>query len=187
MLRALDEYEIGGVATLLGFHRALLSHPCFVDGGTCHGIVESEALAEQAAELERQTARPPRPAGRLADRRLAVEVDGRRFDVRLHVPEPPFAALARRRRERGADPGAGSAGHDAVVSPMQGTVLDVLVVEGERVRAGQVLCIVEAMKMENEIAAHRDGVVTGLSVQADDPVTSGQVICVVVADAAEPG
>jgi acetyl-CoA/propionyl-CoA carboxylase biotin carboxyl carrier protein len=187
MLRALDEYEIGGVATLLGFHRALLSHPCFIDGATCHGIIESEALAGQAAGLERQAASPPRPAGRLADRHLAVEVDGRRFDVRLHVPEPPFAALARRRREREAAPGVGSAGRDAVVSPMQGTVLDVLVAEGERVRAGQVLCIVEAMKMENEITAHRDGVVTGLSVQADHPVTSGQVICVVVADPAELG
>jgi acetyl-CoA/propionyl-CoA carboxylase, biotin carboxylase, biotin carboxyl carrier protein len=184
MLRALDEYEIGGVQTLLGFHRALLSHPCFIDGATCHGIVESEALAEQAAGLERHAATAQRldGGGRVADRRIAVELDGRRFDVRLLVPEPPFAELARRRRERAAAGVGGPAGRDAVISPMQGTVLEVRVAEGELVRAGQVLCIVEAMKMENEIGAHREGVVTGLSVEAGQPVNIGQVICVVVGE-----
>jgi acetyl-CoA/propionyl-CoA carboxylase biotin carboxyl carrier protein len=63
---------------------------------------------------------------------------------------------------------------------MQGTVLEVRVSDGEEVRAGQVLCIVEAMKMENEIGAHRDGVVNGLSVAAGQPVKTGQVICEVV-------
>jgi acetyl-CoA/propionyl-CoA carboxylase, biotin carboxylase, biotin carboxyl carrier protein len=66
-----------------------------------------------------------------------------------------------------------------VVSPMQGTVLSVQVAEGDEVEAGQVLCIVEAMKMENEITAHRDGVVTELSVEAGSPIQTGQVICVV--------
>jgi acetyl-CoA/propionyl-CoA carboxylase biotin carboxyl carrier protein len=181
MLRALDEYEIGGVTTLLGFHRALLSHPCFVEGATCHGIVESEELAEQAAALDRDAA-PATPTGELADHRIAAEVDGRRFDVRLLVPEAPFAELARRRRERDDGRAGGSAGRDAVVSPMQGTVLAVPVAEGESVRAGQVLCIVEAMKMENEIGAHRDGVVTDLSVRAGEPIKNGQVICVVVGE-----
>jgi acetyl-CoA/propionyl-CoA carboxylase biotin carboxyl carrier protein len=64
---------------------------------------------------------------------------------------------------------------------MQGTVLEVRVSEGDEVRAGQVLCIVEAMKMENEIGAHRDGTVAGLSVAAGEPVKTGQVICEVVA------
>jgi acetyl-CoA/propionyl-CoA carboxylase, biotin carboxylase, biotin carboxyl carrier protein len=191
MLRALDEYVIGGVTTLLGFHRALLRQPCFIDGATCHGVVESEALAAEAARLERHPAAALRPDGdsRMIDRRVPVELDGRRFDVRLLVPEPPFAVLARRRRERGAEHVGGSAGRDAVVSPMQGTVLEVKVAEGEQVRAGQVLCIVEAMKMENEIGAHRDGVVNSLSVEAGQPVKTGQVICVVVGeggDGAEP-
>ena len=181
MLRALDEYEIGGVTTLLGFHRALLRHPCFVEGATCHGIVESEALAVEAARFERSPTAPTSTHGATHDRRLAVELDGRRFDVRLLVPEPPFAALARRRRERVGEQGGSSAARDAVVSPMQGTVLEVRVAEGDEVRAGQVLCIVEAMKMENEIDAHRDGVVTGLSVAVGQPVKTGQVICVVEA------
>jgi acetyl-CoA/propionyl-CoA carboxylase biotin carboxyl carrier protein len=97
------------------------------------------------------------------------------------VPEPPFAALARSRRERTAERHAGGGARDAVVSPMQGTVLEVRVADGDEVDAGQVICIVEAMKMENEIAAHREGVVTGLSVSAGQPVKTGQVICTVEA------
>ena len=186
MLRALDEYEIGGITTLLGFHRALLRHRCFADGTTCAGVVESEELAQEAARLAGATAAAPRPNAASRERRLAVELDGRRFDVRLLVPEPPFAALARSRRERASEARDGPAARDAVVSPMQGTVLEVRVAEGDRVSAGQVLCIVEAMKMENEIGAHRDGVVTGLSVTAGQPVKTGQVICVVEAGVAEP-
>ena len=159
MLRALDEFEIGGPPTLLGFHRALLSHPCFIAGETCHGVVESEELAAQAAGADEgdrcseqlASARRAAPAG---DRRWRSA--GRRFDVTVLEPEPPWAELARRRRERAAS-GPGGAGSEAVVSPMQGTVLKVEVTEGEQVEAGRVLCVVEAMKMENEIAAHRSG------------------------------
>ena len=183
MLRALDEYEIGGLQTLLGFHRALLRHPCFVDGATCVGIVESDALAEEAAGLELPHAQAPARPGASRERTLAVELDGRRFDVRVLVPEPAFAALARSRRKRSAAGHGSSAARDAVVSPMQGTVLEVRVAEGDEVTAGQVLCIVEAMKMENEIGAHRDGTVTGLSVAAGQAVKTGQVICVVEASA----
>jgi acetyl-CoA/propionyl-CoA carboxylase biotin carboxyl carrier protein len=190
MLRALDEYEVGGVTTLLGFHRALLRHPCFAEGATCHGIVESEALAAEAVRLARRPMPEPSPDGAAGrERDLVVELDGRRFDVRLVAPEPAHAALGRRRRERIDERSGGSTARDAVVSPMQGTVLEVRVSEGDDVRAGQVLCIVEAMKMENEIGAHRDGVVTGLSVASGQPVNTGQVICVVAgagAEGAEP-
>jgi len=73
-------------------------------------------------------------------------------------------------------------GKDAVVSPMQGTVLAVEVAEGDEVAAGQVICIVEAMKMENEVHAHRAGRITDLSVAPGQPVKTGQVICVVASD-----
>jgi acetyl-CoA/propionyl-CoA carboxylase, biotin carboxylase, biotin carboxyl carrier protein len=181
MLRALEEFVIEGPTTLLGFHRALLSAPCFVEGSTCRGVVESEVLAERASELS-GGATPSSGAARSVGRTLAVELDGRRFDVTLLRPEPPYLELARRRAERAAD-GAGlgpDGARDAVVSPMQGTVLAVEVVEGDDVREGQVLCVVEAMKMENEITAHRRGRVTALSIAPGESVTTGQVICVVV-------
>jgi acetyl-CoA/propionyl-CoA carboxylase, biotin carboxylase, biotin carboxyl carrier protein len=184
MLRALEDFEIGGITTLLGFHRALLHHPCFVEGATCHGVVESEQLAEQAQELShRTTSVAASPDGRVAGRVRVVEVEGRRFELTVVEQEPPWADLGRRRRERRRAGGAHGGGRDAVVSPMQGTVLAVEVSDGDEVSAGQVLCIVEAMKMENEVHAHRDGVVRELSVAPGQPVTTGQVICVVSAEA----
>jgi len=180
MLRALDELVVDGVKTLVGFHKALLTHPCFIEGGTCHGLVESELMAARAAELEngRQPAGSD-PARGLTPAVRSVEVNGKRFEVRLLKPEPPFAELARRRRERERARTGGGAGKDAVVSPMQGTVLAVEVSEGDEVEAGQVICIVEAMKMENEVHAHRAGRVTELSIAPSQPVKTGQVICVI--------
>ncbi len=179
MLRALEEFEIGGITTLVGFHRALLEHPCFVGGTTCHGIVESEELATEAEQLSHRTTTVATASdGAVQPRVQAVELDGRRFEVSALVPEPPYAELARRRRERTGGSAHGAA-KDAVVTPMQGTVLVVEVSDGDEVHAGQVICIVEAMKMENEITAHRDGVVTDLSVEPGQAVTTGQIVCVV--------
>jgi acetyl-CoA/propionyl-CoA carboxylase biotin carboxyl carrier protein len=181
MLRALAEFEIGGVKSLLGFHQALLTHPCFIEGETCHGLVESEELAQRAEEFSHRTTTVAASAdGSLSEMTTVAEVDGRRVEVRLLVPEPPYRGLARRRRERAAG-GAGGAGSGTVASPMQGTVLSVKVAEGDDVEAGQVICIVEAMKMENEVTAHRAGKVTELAVAAGQPVTTGQVICVIAA------
>ena len=181
MLRALDEFEVGGVTTLLGFHRALLSHPCFAEGSTCEGIVESELLAQQAELLSGKTI-PAATDGRLRERVTVVELGGRRFDVTALTPAPPWAELVERRRERAGRQAAGAGGRDAIVSPMQGTVLEVQVAEGDSVAAGQVICIVEAMKMENEVHALRDGVVRELSVAEGQPIGTGQVICVVAPD-----
>jgi acetyl-CoA/propionyl-CoA carboxylase, biotin carboxylase, biotin carboxyl carrier protein len=187
-LRALDEYEIGGVTTLLGFHRALLEHPCFVEAATCHGVVESELLAKQAGQLSHMTTSVGiSPDGAVRERTSAVELDGRRFEVKALIPEPPYAELARRRRERGQAAGHHAAAKDAVITPMQGTVLAVEVAEGDEVNPGQVICIVEAMKMENEITAHRAGRVTELSVAPGQPVKSGQVICIVTQESDEAG
>src|ERR1043165_6976604 len=101
MLRALDEFEVGGVKTLIGFHKALLSHPCFRAGETCHGVVESPELAARAEELSATEAFTWDGAGggATAERTATAEVDGRRVQVRVLVPEPPYRELARRRAE----------------------------------------------------------------------------------------
>ncbi len=184
MLRALAELRIEGVPTLIGFHRALLEHPAFVAAETCSNLVESDELAERAAELERQLshvttslARSPDGASPTTAALVSVEIDGRLHEVRLHATPPPWAELAHRREQREA--AARVAGDGVVVSPMQGTVLAVAVVEGEDVEAGQLLCIVEAMKMENEIRAPHGGVVQRLTVSVADPVVSGQLLCVI--------
>ena len=168
---------------------AVLRPNCFVQGETCHGLVESEEIAARAAELASDT--PPglsntvllgSNGSRLVDSVRSVEVDGRRFEVRVARPEPEWVELSRRRRERVRAGAGGGAGADAVVSPMQGTVLSVAVAEGDAVEPGQVICIVEAMKMENEVHAHRAGVVGSLSVEPGQPVSTGQVVCVLAAE-----
>ena len=147
MLRALDEYEIQGITTLLGFHRALLRRDCFVAGQTCEGIVESKELAEEAERLSHGTTNiPTSPDGRLRERVSSVELDGRLYEVRALIPETPFAELARRRRP----PTRGGAHHppptDAVRTPLQGQRHAVEVADGDGVRAGQVICIIEAVE-----------------------------------------
>jgi acetyl-CoA/propionyl-CoA carboxylase biotin carboxyl carrier protein len=184
MLRALGEYEIGGVKTLVGFHRALLEHPCFTAGETCRAVTESEELAERAEQLSHQaTSLVAESDGRVQERRIQAEVEGRRFEVKVLTPEPPHAELARRRRDRDAQQGHHGAARDAIVTPMQGTVLAVEVSDGDEVQAGQVVCVVEAMKMENEITSPRAGTVSDLSVEPGQAVTTGQVICLVAQEA----
>jgi acetyl-CoA/propionyl-CoA carboxylase, biotin carboxylase, biotin carboxyl carrier protein len=191
MIRALRELVVEGVPTLVGFHLALLEHPAFVAGETCHGLVESEELAQRAAEHDADLAnqlshKTTSVAGRsdgatlpTRERLVAVEVDGRGFEVRLHTTEPPWADLARRRRGRTQSLGAGASG--AVHSPMQGTVLVVEVEDGQAVGGGDVLFVVEAMKMENEILAPRAGVVGSIAVSPGDPVEAGQLLCEIAA------
>ena len=186
MLRALEEYVIEGPRTLLGFHRALLRTPCFVEGGTCRGVVESQELAHEAEQLDdrlshtktNRDAAPDRRVG-TRERVASVELDGRRHEVRIQLPAPPWTELARRHRARAR--GLAGGGTDAVVSPMQGTVLEVGVEEGEAVETGRVLCVIEAMKMENEIVAHRDGVVAELAVKVGQAIGNGEPICLLVA------
>ncbi len=186
MLRALEEFVIEGPATLLAFHRALLETPCFVDGATCRGVVESEELAKRAQEIAQlsheRTSVASNADGRVSsiatrEQVVSVEVDGRRHEIRLHTEEPAWAELARRHKARSKGLSAEATG--AVTSPMQGTVLSVAVAEGGPIRAGELICVVEAMKMENEIVSHGDGVIAEVRVAAGDQVSSGQVICVI--------
>ena len=156
MLRALDEYEIGGVTTLLGFHRALLSPPVLRRRrdvprrrrvGAARGAGGSE-LSHGATTVADGLGRQAQGARRRSSSSTAAASTSR-----LLAPEPPWAELAERRRAARGPSAAGAGGRDAIVSPMQGTVLSVEVAEGDSVTAGQVICIVEAMKMENEVHA----------------------------------
>jgi acetyl-CoA/propionyl-CoA carboxylase biotin carboxyl carrier protein len=181
MLRALGEYRIGGVKTLIGFHKALFTHPCFRAGETCHGVVESAELAARAEELRGEdVAAGGAVQGEATVERVTwAEVDGRRVEVKVHVPEPGYRELGRRRRERAARGAGGGSG--AIVSPMQGTVLDVKVALGDVVEAGQVICVIEAMKMENEVTAVAAGTIAALAVEPLQPISVGDPIVTIEA------
>jgi acetyl-CoA/propionyl-CoA carboxylase biotin carboxyl carrier protein len=186
MIRALDEYVIEGPATLIPFHRWLLGLDEWIAGGACHAVVAD--LAERPAPIPPPgDAAPALPADEApepeptSERRFTAEVGGRRLEVTLRYPEgdgvPATAPRGRKpkaKRERAGGAPAGSADH--VVTPMQGTVLKLLVEAGQPIEAGQVVCIVEAMKMENEISAPRAGTVRELHVGEGQSVAAGAVI-----------
>jgi acetyl-CoA/propionyl-CoA carboxylase biotin carboxyl carrier protein len=189
MIRALDEYVIEGPRTLIPFHRWLLEQEEFIAGGACHAMLAE--LSERATPIP-ALGRAGVPTGEEApgapervERRFVAEVGGKRFDVRLFMsddglPAQQAPAPRRRRRERSPDghPGGGGGSGDTIASPMQGTVLRVLVEPGAEVAAGDVIVIVEAMKMENEVSAHRAGIVRELAVAEGQAVQADQVIAV---------
>ena len=184
MIRALHEYEIGGLKTLIPFHQALLATEQWKNGETCRDLVEDKDwLKELAFE--------PPPAGDEEDeepkvaRDYAVEVSGKRFEVKVigaalpngGGPAAGAAKKAPKRRERGGAGGGGAPG--AIVSPIQGTVLKVEVEKGATVEEGALICVVEAMKMENEITAPAAGTVEELNVSVGGAINSGDTIAVV--------
>jgi acetyl-CoA/propionyl-CoA carboxylase biotin carboxyl carrier protein len=190
MLRALDEYEIGGLTTLIPFHKALLSSKQWRNAETCRDLVED---AKWLKSLAPEAAPPPAPAEEGADeekveRDYTVEVDSRRFNVKVIGPPPAGGMVAaganstgaarkapRRERSGGADGGASG----SLVSPLQGTVLRVNVKKGDAVEAGAVVCVIEAMKMENEITAPVAGKVEELSVKEGASVATGDPLAVI--------
>jgi acetyl-CoA/propionyl-CoA/long-chain acyl-CoA carboxylase, biotin carboxylase, biotin carboxyl carrier protein len=176
MARALDEYEIGGITTLLPLHRAVMRHPEFAAGGTLREYVEGGGFAREY-EVPGTGYSPNGVVPQTEVRRHVAEVDGKRFEVTVEVPEHAGRARLRARRAALAARAAERHGEvDVVRSPMQGTVLRVGVGAGDRVEAGQVLVVVEAMKMENEIVAHHAGEVDAVEVAEGDAVASGQAL-----------
>ncbi|HEY3956941.1 MAG TPA: biotin carboxylase N-terminal domain-containing protein [Streptosporangiaceae bacterium] len=173
--RALGELAVDGVTTVIPFHRAVLRDPAFTADGPAGFAVHTGWIETEFAGTGPE---PPRAeAGDLA----RVPVGGRLMTVRL----PGLAALGRTAdvlsaREGGAGPVAGG---DAVLAPMQGTVVKVAVAEGQRAAAGDVIAVVEAMKMENPVTAHKAGTVTGLRVAAGDSVAQDQVLCELTGEA----
>jgi acetyl-CoA/propionyl-CoA carboxylase, biotin carboxylase, biotin carboxyl carrier protein len=183
MLRALDELELGGIATTVPFHRWMLQTEAFRSGTVTTGFVEEALAAGQFAhpagdgQISVASAKPVKPA------RLVVEVDGRRIPVlvwgrELRTPPPPPAATV----ARDAAAGAG----ELITAPMQGTLLEVLVEPGQEVAAGQTVCILEAMKMENHLTATRHGTVAEVQVKKGDVVEIGQPLVLISADGHEP-
>ena len=186
MLRALGEYEIGGLTTLIPFHRALLATEQWARGETCRDLVESrDWLKSTAPEAA------PAPSGDedekpgLTERDYKVEVSGKLFDVKV-IGEAldgggATSGGARRppRRERKGGAGAGGGSSESLASPLQGTVLKVAVEQGAEVAEGDLICVIEAMKMENEITAHRGGKVEELGISEGASLSAGDVICVI--------
>jgi acetyl-CoA/propionyl-CoA/long-chain acyl-CoA carboxylase, biotin carboxylase, biotin carboxyl carrier protein len=194
MLRALAEYEIGGLKTLIPFHTALLGTDQWARGETCRDLLEDRDWLKALAFPKVGVGGSDSADDDAVEHTYTVEVSGRKFDVK--VIGPPFAgpvngtapAAARPKPKRGERAtGAASAGADELVSPLQGNMWKVLVEPGQAVEEGQLVCIIEAMKMENEITAHKAGVVELLAVKEGDPIASGATIAVIKAPVpAEP-
>jgi acetyl-CoA/propionyl-CoA carboxylase biotin carboxyl carrier protein len=183
--RALAEFNVEGLATVIPFHRAVVSDPAFIgdeNGFTVHTRwIETEW---------NNTVEPFTGGGEIDDdetsrQTVVVEVGGRRLAVSLpgglalgNGGGSADAGVTRKKpkpRKRGAHGGAAASG-DAVTAPMQGTVVKVAVEEGQTVSVGDLVVVLEAMKMENPVTAHKDGVITGLVVEAGAAITQGTVL-----------
>jgi acetyl-CoA/propionyl-CoA carboxylase biotin carboxyl carrier protein len=189
MLRALREYEIGDLKTLLPFHEAILQTEQWANAETCRDLIEDRKWLKQLA-FEK-----PKPAGEQdeessVEQSYTVEVSGRRFDVKVIGPPAAggagalngaggVAAPAARKPRRERSSGRGGGGGNTLVSPIQGTVLKVAVESGANVEEGALVAVIEAMKMENEITAHKSGKVTELPIAVGASVASGDTLAVI--------
>jgi acetyl-CoA/propionyl-CoA carboxylase, biotin carboxylase, biotin carboxyl carrier protein len=182
MARALGEYEIDGVRTLIPFHRAIMASEQWARAETCRDLIEDRAWLKTLAFDPAPRSRDDDGAAEPLERSYTVEVSGKRFDVRV-LGEAPAAGTNStrpppRRAERKAVAGGG-AGGDTLASPLQGNVFRVLVEQGAEVEEGALVCIIEAMKMENEIAAHKAGVVAELPISEGAAVSAGDTLAVI--------
>ncbi|MGI9020963.1 MAG: acetyl/propionyl/methylcrotonyl-CoA carboxylase subunit alpha [Solirubrobacterales bacterium] len=184
MLRALGEYRIEPLTTLIPFHRAILATEQWAKGETCRDLTEDKKWLKSLAP----DASPKPAAGEESEesteREYKVEVDGRLHSVKVigaATPAAAGAAQSRRppKRERSGGAGGGGAGGPTLPSPLQGTVLKVAVEKGQEVAEGDLVCVIEAMKMENEITAHQDGKVTELAVSEGGSVNAGDPIATI--------
>jgi len=218
MLRALGEYEIGGLTTLLPFHTAILQTDQWARAETCRDLIEDRewlASLQPAVEVPGGAGAPGAGAdgggegdpAEIIESAYTVEVSGKRFDVRVRgaaaqgmvgagpgsqgmVGAGPGSRSmvgaggrgpAQRRRAR-QDPNANAHANgagDTLVSPLQGTVFKVLAEVGTVVEQGALICVIEAMKMENEITAHKGGVITELAIEVGSSVSAGDVLAVI--------
>jgi acetyl-CoA/propionyl-CoA carboxylase biotin carboxyl carrier protein len=195
MVRALREYQIEGLKTLLPFHVAILQSTQWANAETCRDLIEDRSWLKELAFPKPAQSDEPRSTDdeeQKVEQAYTVEVSGKRFDVK--VIGPPFggggavngaapaataAVGARRPPRRERSGGAGGGGGDTLLSPIQGTVLKVAVEAGRRVEEGALVCVIEAMKMENEIIAHKAGTVAQLPIAVGASVASGDTLAVI--------
>jgi acetyl-CoA/propionyl-CoA carboxylase biotin carboxyl carrier protein len=182
MLRALDEYDSGGLTTLIPFHKAILRTEQWAKGETCRDLMEDVEWLKSTAPEAAPAPEPSEEGAEIVTRDYKVEVSGKLFDVKvigeaISGAAPLGAAGGRKppKRER-ASGGSAASSSEALPSPLQGTVLKVAVAEGAEVNEGDLVCVIEAMKMENEITAHRSGKVTALNVAEGAAIGSGDII-----------
>ncbi len=179
--RALDECVVGGMPTVLPFHRAVVRDPAFT--GEPFQVHTRWIETEFSNTIEPYSGPPAEQAEAAPRERITVEVGGKRLEVVLPAglgAAAPAAARPARRPSRGrraGGDGPGQASGDELASPMQGTISKIVAAEGEHVSAGDTVVVLEAMKMEQPLTAHKDGTVTGLAVQIGQTVPAGGVIC----------
>jgi acetyl-CoA/propionyl-CoA carboxylase, biotin carboxylase, biotin carboxyl carrier protein len=185
MLRALDEYDSGGLQTLIPFHKAILRTEQWAKGETCRDLMEDNEWLKSTAPPKVDAPAPSEEGAEIVTRDYKVEVSGKLFDVKVIGEAVAGAAAAPAaggkkppKRDRAAA-GGSAASSEALPSPLQGTILKVAVAEGAEVSEGDLICVIEAMKMENEITAHRSGKVTSLNVTEGAAIGSGDVIAVI--------
>ena len=169
--RALAEFEVGGLATAIPFHRAILDDPAYTENFKVYtSYIENEFKNEipafQSVVADVQT--------RVAAEKLVAEVNGKRFEILVHAPEP---VVKRHRAKQATAAGASGTG---LASPMQGTVVKIAVTEGQRVSAGDLVIVLEAMKMEQPLNAHRDGVIKNLKAVIGETVAAATVLCDII-------
>jgi len=190
MLRALHEYEIEGLTTLIPFHQAIMASEQWARAETCRDLIEDKQWLTSLA-VDQAPATDDHEAEKV-EQDYTVEVSGKRFDVK--VIGPPFAGggAAPASTTNGRKPtrsartrSGGGGGGDTLASPMQGNIFKVVVEAGQTVEEGALVAIIEAMKMENEITAHKSGVVAELPIKVGDAVTSGATLAVIKDAAAE--
>jgi acetyl-CoA/propionyl-CoA carboxylase biotin carboxyl carrier protein len=168
--RALQEFEIGGLATALPFHRAIVNDPNFTDDFKVYtSYIEKEFKNTIPAFNYKQGVADSKSS----EEKVVVEIDGHRFEVVLHNQEQQ-----QKRRKIKSNVLGKSSGNN-IDSPMQGTVVKILKANGDRVVAGDLIVVLEAMKMEQPLIAHKDGIVAKLSVEVGQTVSSGQNLCVI--------
>ena len=188
--RALSEYHIEGLATTLDFHRHIVSNPDFVGDSNGFNVFTKWIENEWKNPFDAAVEDPDAPQmERLPNRIVVVEVDGKRMEVSLpadFVVRGSRPAKVRKPRPRTFASNAGSsASGDTIIAPMQGTVVKVAVEEGQVVKEGDLVIVLEAMKMENPVLAHQSGTITQLSVEPGTPVTPGTAMCKILQDNGE--